>query len=98
MHTSVSVHYARIVRVDGPDHFVKFHLTVDLQEKTKILTVSRGSLLGPLFFLFSLFLFGDICLKAWGMTQRVVALSSGEAEYYAAVKEQARASVSWQVR
>ena len=29
---------------------------------------------------------GDICLKAWSTTQRVVALSSGEAEYYAAVK------------
>ena len=31
-------------------------------------------------------IFGDICLKAWSTTQRVVALSSGEAEYYAAVK------------
>ena len=29
---------------------------------------------------------GDICMKAWSTTQRVVALSSGEAEYYAAVK------------
>ena len=29
---------------------------------------------------------GDFCLKAWSTTQRVVALSSGEAEYYAAVK------------
>ena len=29
---------------------------------------------------------GDIYLKAWSTTQRVVALSSGEAEYYAAVK------------
>ena len=29
---------------------------------------------------------GDICLKAWSTTQRVVALSSGEAETYAAVK------------
>ena len=29
---------------------------------------------------------GDVCLKAWSTTQRVVALSSGEAEYYAAVK------------
>ena len=29
---------------------------------------------------------GDVCLKAWSTTQRVVALSSGEAEYYAAIK------------
>ena len=29
---------------------------------------------------------GDVCLKAWSTTQGVVALSSGEAEYYAAVK------------
>ena len=29
---------------------------------------------------------GDICVKAWSTTQKVVALSSGEAEYYAAVK------------
>ena len=29
---------------------------------------------------------GDVCLKAWSTTQRVVALSSGEAEYNAAVK------------
>ena len=39
---------------------------------------------------------GDVCLKAWSTTQRVVALSSGEAEYYAAIKEQVRALVSWQ--
>ena len=31
-------------------------------------------------------MFGDVCLKAWSTTQRVVALSSGEAEYYAAIK------------
>ena len=29
---------------------------------------------------------GDVCFKSWSTTQRVVALSSGEAEYYAAVK------------
>ena len=29
---------------------------------------------------------GDVCFKAWSTTQRVVALSSGEAEYYAAIK------------
>ena len=29
---------------------------------------------------------GDICLKAWSTTQRVVALSTGEVEYCAAVK------------
>ena len=29
---------------------------------------------------------GYVCLKAWSTTQRVVALSSGEAEYYAAIK------------
>ena len=29
---------------------------------------------------------GDLCVKAWSTTQKVVALSSGEAEYYAAVK------------
>ena len=29
---------------------------------------------------------GDICLKAWSTTERVVVLSSGEAEYFAAVK------------
>ena len=29
---------------------------------------------------------GDVCVKAWSTTQRVVALSSGEAEYYAAIK------------
>ena len=29
---------------------------------------------------------GGVCLKAWSTTQGVVALSSGEAEYYAAVK------------
>ena len=29
---------------------------------------------------------GDVCLKAWSTTRRVVALSSGEAEYYAAIK------------
>ena len=29
---------------------------------------------------------GDVCLKAWSTTQRVVVLSSGEAEYYAAIK------------
>ena len=29
---------------------------------------------------------GDVCLKSWSTTQRVIALSSGEAEYYAAVK------------
>ena len=29
---------------------------------------------------------GDVCLKAWSTTQRVVALSSGEAEYFAAIK------------
>ena len=29
---------------------------------------------------------GDICLKVWSTTQRVVALSSGEADFYAAVK------------
>ena len=29
---------------------------------------------------------GDVCLKAWSTTQRVVALSSGEAECYAAIK------------
>ena len=29
---------------------------------------------------------GDICVKAWSTTQKVVALRSGEAEYYAAVK------------
>ena len=28
---------------------------------------------------------GDVCLKAWSTTQNVVALSSGEAEYYAAI-------------
>ena len=31
-------------------------------------------------------LVGGVCLKAWSTTQGVVALSSGEAEYYAAVK------------
>ena len=31
-------------------------------------------------------LVGDCCVKAWSSTQSVVALSSGEAEYYAAVK------------
>ena len=29
---------------------------------------------------------GDLCVKAWSTTQKVVALSSGEAEYYAAVQ------------
>ena len=29
---------------------------------------------------------GDVCLRAWSTTQRVVALCSGEAEYYAAIK------------
>ena len=29
---------------------------------------------------------GDACLKGWSTTQRVVTLSSGEAEYYAAIK------------
>ena len=40
---------------------------------------------------------GDICVKAWSTTQKVVALRSGEAEYYAAVKGASEGSVSWQV-
>ena len=32
------------------------------------------------------FMVGYVCMKAWSTTQRVVALSSGEAEYCAAVK------------
>ena len=38
-------------------------------------------------------------MKAWSTTQKVVALSSGEAEYYVAGErsQRARVSVSWQV-
>ena len=31
-------------------------------------------------------MFGDHCLKSWSRTQQVIALSSGEAEYYGLVK------------
>ena len=31
-------------------------------------------------------MFGDHCLKSWSHTQKVIALSSGEAEYYGLVK------------
>ena len=31
-------------------------------------------------------MFGDHCLKSWSLTQKVIALSSGEAEYYGLVK------------
>ena len=31
-------------------------------------------------------LVGDVCVKSWSSTQSVVALSSGEAEYYSAIK------------
>ena len=41
---------------------------------------TRKSTIGPCIMV------GDICVKAWSTTQKVVALSSGEAEYYAAVK------------
>ena len=40
---------------------------------------------------------GDDCLKASSTTQRVMALSSGEAENYAAIKGASEALVSWQV-
>ena len=31
-------------------------------------------------------MFGSHCLKSWSLTQKVIALSSGEAEYYGLVK------------
>jgi len=31
-------------------------------------------------------MFGGHCLKSWSLTQKVIALSSGEAEYYGLVK------------
>ena len=35
-------------------------------------------------------MWSGVCLKAWSTTQGVVALSSGEADYYAAVKGASR--------
>ena len=37
--------------------------------------------------------FGDVAVRAWSGNQAVIALSSGEAEYYAALK--GPSSVSW---
>ena len=39
---------------------------------------------------FGCIMVGDICVKAWSTTQKVVALSSGEAEYCAAVNRSQR--------
>ena len=62
--------------VDGVVNEVKIIVDSDWSGCSQTRTSTNGGII----------MVGDVCLKAWSTTQRVVVLCSGEAEYYAAIK------------